>query len=81
MSNNLISKKAKIGKNLKIGNFVTITDNVEIGDNCEIESYSYIGYSNGRERGKLIIGNQAKIRSHSVLYLGSKIGESLVTGH
>tara|TARA_B100002019_G_scaffold248211_1_gene227052 strand:- start:624 stop:1367 length:744 start_codon:yes stop_codon:yes gene_type:complete len=81
MENNFISKKAKIGKNLKIGNFVTISDDVIIGDNCEIESYSYIGYSNGREKGKLILGNNAKVRSHSVIYLGSKIGENLITGH
>tara|TARA_Y100000591_G_C21727929_1_gene642403 strand:+ start:332 stop:1075 length:744 start_codon:yes stop_codon:yes gene_type:complete len=81
MNNNFISKKAKIGKNFKVGNFVTITDDVEIGDNCEIESYSYIGYSNGREKRKLIIGNHAKIRSHSIVYLGSIIGENLVTGH
>lgn len=78
---NIISKKARIGKNVKFGNFVTVYDDVEIGDNCMIESYSELGYSNGREKGPLKIGSNSKIRSHSVLYAGSEIGENLMTGH
>ena len=81
MKNNLISKKSKIGKNLKIGNFVTISENVIIGDNCEIESYCHLGYSNNRENGPLVIGDNALIRSHSIIYLGSTIAENLITGH
>jgi len=78
---NIISKKAKIGNNVKFGNFVTVYDDVEIGDNCIIESYCEIGYSNGREKGPLKIGANARIRSHSILYAGSEIGKNLVTGH
>jgi len=78
---NMISEKAKIGENVKLGNFITVTDDVEIGDNCEIESYSYLGYSNGREKGKLVIGENSLIRSHSIFYLGSEIASGLVTGH
>ena len=77
----MISKKARIGKNVKFGNFVTVFDDVEIGDNSIVESYCEIGYSNGRERGSLIIGNNALIRSHSIIYQGSVIGKNLVTGH
>jgi len=78
---NIISEKAKIGKNVRIGNFVSIYDDVGIGDNSVIESYCEIGYSNGREKGPLKIGRNSKIRSHSILYAGSQIGENLVTGH
>lgn len=78
---NAISKKAVIGKNVKFGNFVIVHDDVVIGDNSVIESYCEIGYSNGRENGGLTIGHHAHIRSHSVLYLGSTIGEDLLTGH
>ena len=53
---NNISDSAKIGNNVKFGQFITVGDNVEIGDNCIIESYSCIGYSNGRERSGLSIG-------------------------
>lgn len=78
---NDISKKVKIGKNVKFGNFVTVYDDVEIEDNCTIESYCELGYSNGREKGSLKIGKNSLIRSHSIFYAGSKIGENLVTGH
>jgi|TARA_B110000091_G_C13743547_1_gene444427 acetyltransferase-like isoleucine patch superfamily enzyme len=78
---NNISDSAKIGNNVKFGQFITVGDNVKIGDNCIIESYSCIGYSNGRERSGLSIGKNAHIRSHSIVYLGSSIGENLVTGH
>jgi UDP-3-O-[3-hydroxymyristoyl] glucosamine N-acyltransferase len=71
---NNISNSAKIGNNVKFGQFITVGDNVEIGDNCIIESYSCIGYSNGRERSGLSIGKNAHIRSHSIVYLGSSIG-------
>lgn len=78
---NIISKKAKIGKNVQFGNFVTVYDNVEIGDDCNIDSYCEIGYSNGKEKGPLKLGANARIRSHSILYAGSSIGKNLVTGH
>jgi acetyltransferase-like isoleucine patch superfamily enzyme len=78
---NFISSTAKIGKNVKFGNFVTVHDGVTIGDDSIIESYCELGYSNGRERGPLQIGRGAHIRSHSVLYLGTSIGDELITGH
>lgn len=78
---NIISQDAKVGRNVRFGNFVTVGPGVTIGDNCVIESYSFIGYSNGRENGKLTIGDNAHVRSHSILYLGSVIGKNLVTGH
>ena len=78
---NVISKEARIGKNVKFGSFVTVEAGVSIGDDSVIESYSYLGYSNGREQGELTIGKRAHIRSHTVIYQGSTIGDDLVTGH
>ncbi|MBL4680797.1 MAG: hypothetical protein JKY88_08760 [Pseudomonadales bacterium] len=78
---NVISEEAKIGKNVKFGNFVTVGAGVSIGDGSIIESYSYIGYSNGRERSELTIGKRAHVRSHTIIYQGSTIGDDLVTGH
>jgi acetyltransferase-like isoleucine patch superfamily enzyme len=78
---NVISNEARIGKNVKFGNFVTVAAGASIGDDSIIESYSYIGYSNGRERGDLTIGKRAHVRSHTVIYQGSTIGDDLVTGH
>lgn len=78
---NIISDKAKVGNNVKFGNFVIVYDDVEIGDNSIIESYCELGYHNGRERGPLIIGSNSLVRSHSILYAGSEIGNGLATGH
>jgi acetyltransferase-like isoleucine patch superfamily enzyme len=78
---NSISSKAKIGNNVKIGKFVTVYDDVEIGDNAIIDSYSEIGVSNGQEKKGLSIGENAHIRSHSVIYSGSDIGSFLSTAH
>jgi acetyltransferase-like isoleucine patch superfamily enzyme len=78
---NIISEDAKIGKNVKFGNFVTVEAGVTIGSDSVIESYSHIGYSNGRERSGLVIGKCAHVRSHSIIYQGSLIGDDLVTGH
>jgi acetyltransferase-like isoleucine patch superfamily enzyme len=78
---NIISNEANIGSNVKFGNFVTVEAGVTIGDDSVIESYTHLGYSNGRERGGLTIGKNAHVRSHSIIYLGSKIGDGLVTGH
>lgn len=77
-----ISKKAKIGNNVTIGDFTTIHDNVEIGDNTIIESNCIIGYPAKQAKGKpLIIGKNSHIRSHSIFYEGSVLGEGLITGH
>jgi acetyltransferase-like isoleucine patch superfamily enzyme len=76
-----ISKRANIGNNARIGEFVIIHDDVTIGDDAIIESFCELGYSNGREAGPLFVGDGAHIRSHSVLYLGSSIGDHLRVGH
>jgi acetyltransferase-like isoleucine patch superfamily enzyme len=78
---NSISTKTKIGQNVKFGKFVTVYDNVEIGNNTIIDSYSEIGVSNGKEKGGLRIGENAHVRSHSVIYTGSNIGSFLSTAH
>ena len=77
-----ISKNAIIGKNVIIGDFTKIYDNVVIGDNSIIEDVCVIGYpTNLATQKELIIGEGALIRSHSVLYKGSTIGNHLQTGH
>lgn len=61
-----------------------VYDNVEIGKNATIGDYVVIGKPpRGRESGELktIIGDNATIRSHSVIYSGNRIGNNLQTGH
>jgi acetyltransferase-like isoleucine patch superfamily enzyme len=78
----LISDKAEIGRNVSIGPFTVIHDNVKIGDGSRIDSHCVIGEPTANAEGKpLRIGEDARIRSHSVLYEGASIGDNLTTGH
>lgn len=83
-----ISPSSKIGKNVKIGNNTIIYDNVEIGDNTIICNDCVLGeplndyYHNpDYVNPALIIGADSLVRSHSIFYAGSRIGEKLQTGH
>ena len=59
-------------------------ENVEIGDGAIIEDYVIIGAPpRGKKAGELktIIGKNAIIRSHSVIYAGNIIGDNFQTGN
>ena len=58
--------------------------NVKIGENSELGGNNEIGVpARGRKEGELetVIGNNAVIRSNTVIYAGNKIGNNLQTGH
>jgi acetyltransferase-like isoleucine patch superfamily enzyme len=58
--------------------------NVQLGDNAQIGDYVIVGEPpRGKQPGELltIIGAQAVIRSHSVIYAGNVIGDNFQTGH
>lgn len=83
-----ISNSAVIGKNVKIGDNSSIYDNVNIGDNTIICNDCIIGepqsdyYQNSTyENPKTLIGANSLIRSHTIVYAGSEIGESFSCGH
>jgi acetyltransferase-like isoleucine patch superfamily enzyme len=77
-----ISDKIKLGKNVKISDTAKIFDNVVIEDGVSIGDFCLIGYSSTSNNSKkLIIKKNAKINSHSIIYLGSSIGENSVLGH
>jgi len=53
-----------------------------IGEGLEADPTAIIGYPSTRiEAADLVIGPHARIRSGSVIYLGSRIGARLQTGH
>lgn len=87
--NCMIYENVKIGKNVTVCDHAIIYSNVEIGDNTFIGPNCILGepltgyYRNdgNYENPSLIIGKNAIIRSHSILYAGSTIGENLQTGH
>lgn len=61
-----------------------IHPNVRLGKNCSIEDFVIIGAPpRGRRIGELetVIGDNAVIRSHTVIYAGNKIGDNFQTGN
>lgn len=83
-----IHENVLIGKNVKIGDNTVIYPNVQIGENSIIANNCIIGepinnfYNDDKyENPPTIIGNNSLIRSHAIIYCGSKFGDFLQTGH
>jgi acetyltransferase-like isoleucine patch superfamily enzyme len=67
-----------------ISNLSVIHPNVKLGKNCTIEEFVIIGAPPlGSNAGELetIIGDNAVIRSHTVIYAGNIIGDNFQTGN
>ena len=63
---------------------IRILKNVKLGKNMVLGDFVIIGVPpRGREEGELetIIGDNAVIRSHTVIYAGNIIGSNFQTGH
>lgn len=61
-----------------------IYSNAEVGENPHVGDFCVIGVPpRGKTEGELktVIGKNATIRSHSIIYAGNKIGENFQTGH
>lgn len=59
------------------------SDLIKLGDNAELDPSVLLGYRPGRRIAKLTleVGAQARLRSGTVIYAGSRIGTGLQTGH
>ncbi|MBA7692495.1 2,3,4,5-tetrahydropyridine-2,6-dicarboxylate N-acetyltransferase [subsurface metagenome] len=60
-----------------------LNEKVALGEGCETDDRVVIGYPSDRmiQFERLLIGKNARIRSGSVIYCGSRIGDNLQTGH
>lgn len=78
----LVSARSSIGLDVHIESFCLVHDGCELGQGVSVGAYCEIGLApaDGREDA-LRVGAGARIRSHSVLYRGSTLGERLETGH
>lgn len=57
-------------------------DNIRLGKGYNIDKGVIIGYYSDRIESKIVqIGKNARIRSGTVIYAGTKIGDNLETGH
>lgn len=78
----LIADGAKLGANVSVGPFTTVHANVVLGDDSVVEGYCEIGHPTPLAEGRpLEIGPGALIRSHSIFYEGSTVGDRMQTGH
>lgn len=81
-STSLIDPTAEIGTNTQISSTARVYGNVQIGDGVRIDDFCVIGQPTGSTgEPPLVIGDDAIIRSHTVLYEGSTFGSQLETGH
>lgn len=77
-----IGSNTFIDSNTLIRSYTTIGDNSFIASNCIIGEY-WMDFCMDRQKHEhpLYIGNNALIRSGSIVYAGSTIGEDFQTGH
>jgi acetyltransferase-like isoleucine patch superfamily enzyme len=78
----IVSDQAKVQEDVIIGPFCVIHANVIINEGTQIGSYCEIGIPTKlATENTLTIGSNSVIRSHSTLYIGSKIGSNFQSGH
>lgn len=68
----------------KIAPTARIYANVRLGENAQIDDFVIIGVPpRGVQPGELetVIGDNAHVRSHTVIYAGNRIGDDFATGH
>jgi acetyltransferase-like isoleucine patch superfamily enzyme len=84
----IIYSNVRLGDNVSIGAFTIIYDNVSIGANSTIGPHCVLGeptanfyYEKNYQSGRLDIGGNSLIRSGSIIYSDSQIGDHFETGH
>jgi acetyltransferase-like isoleucine patch superfamily enzyme len=77
-------KKLRLGKYTDIGaySYLQALEGIEIGDHAQIGSHCalYSVSTIDGKKGKIVIGRNARIGSHSVIMPGVKIGANTVVG-
>jgi len=77
-----VSPQARVAPDADIGPFSIVHGSTVIGPGARIGSHCELGHAApDGDQSVLVIGARALIRSHSVLYAGSSIGDDFETGH
>ena len=77
----IIEDGADLGDGVQIGEFSIVRASATIGTDSVIGSHCEVGYGSAAFTERLTIGPNATIRSHSIVYSASSIGERFETGH
>lgn len=77
----IVEDGAELGDDVSIGEFSIVRASVTIGPGSVIGSHCEIGFGSDSFAGRLTIGSNATIRSHSIVYCSSSIGDQFETGH
>lgn len=56
-------------------------DKVQMGENAKVQEFVLIGIQPEGKNLQTVIGKNAVIRSHTVIYAGNTIGDNFTTGH
>lgn len=82
MSDSWISPEARLGKDVRTGWGVVVHPGVTVGEGSRIGDHCVLGLPPAEGRAEpLEIGPGSVIRSHNVLYGGSRFGPGLEVGH
>lgn len=84
----VVSDSARIGRGVTIGPYALVNDHVEIGDDSVVGPHVILGEplaaaytSSDYVNAPLVIGPGALIRSGTIIYAGTTIGERFECGH
>ena len=78
----IVDAQVELGAGVSIGPYTIVEGPARIGDESVIGSHCHIGIESRLAQGRpLQIGAGSLIRSHSIIYQGSSIGDRLTTGH
>ncbi len=76
-----VGPDCEIAEDVKIGAFTCLHGKVDIGPGTSIGEHCVLGGGPLAGDDRLVIGARATIRSHSVIYAGSRFEPQLETGH
>ena len=73
---------ARIGSGVRIGPYCVIHNGVDIGDGSTVGAYCELGLpTTAAKSPELVVGPRSTIRSHAVIYSGSRLGSQVQLGH
>lgn len=78
----IIAADVTIGDGTVVGPYAIIESGTHLGASSRVDAHAILGHREpGSSHTSLVIGDEAIVRSHTIIYAGSEIGGGLQTGH